>query len=367
MQISQVFVVILLAIQGPGLYGQSRQELIKDLREEWLIVDHQGYRRFEMDPAKKIFFLLDASQFKGNFLCIEDDLPFAIFINQKLVIEKEGGLAKFDLDSLASLYSMQLSVNVFQGGGITSLSSYISGPALRITASEQEIFPRKGNFFLDFSLMGALMLSVFLVFLLRNYPRLTLDYLNVSKMFLAQERDENLLAGRVTSRVNLLFYFFCSLFCALTLLVVFHLSKNQIPLGGRFPVRSTGEGFFQWMKLSVIIACFMALKLTVVIVFALLFNLRDKVSIQYHNFIRALFLAAGLLALIGTVNFLLHGQYGGLDSRWLKLGAGVMVLSAGMMYLKLLVLTRWHFFHLFSYLCTSEIIPLVILLKILLY
>ncbi len=366
MRIVQVFFVFSLVVQGYRMEAQSRQIYLKDLREEWLIVDHEGYRKFAKDPVKKIFFSFDASQFRGDFLCVEDERPFAIFINQKLVTEKTRGLVKLDLDSLRLLYSSQLSVSVFQQTGIASLSTYLLGP-LAVADTDQDIFLRKGNFFLDFSLMATLMVSVYLVFLLRTNPRLTLDYLNVSKLFSSQEREENLLTSRITSRVNLLFYFFCSLFCALTLLVVFHLSKNRIPLAGWFPIRSTGEGFFQWLKLSVIVAGLLALKLMLIILFSSLFNLRDKAPIQYFNFIRALFLAAGLIALISTLNFVLHGQYGGLDSMWLKIGAAVMVLAAGMMYLKLLALTRYHFFHLFSYLCASEIIPLVILLKILLY
>ncbi len=367
MRSTQVLIVILLAFQGLWLHAQSKQELVKDLREEWLIVDHQGYRKFAKDPVKKIFFSIDASQFKGDFLCVEDDRPFAIFIHQKLVAEKNRGLVKFNLDSLGSIYSPQLSISVFQQDGIASLSSYILGPVSPNPVFSQDIFPRKGNFFLDFSLLATLMISVYLVFLLHTNPRLTFDYLNVLKLFSTQEREENLLTNRVTSRVNLLFYFFCSLFCSFTLLVVFHLSKNLIPLASQFPIRSTGEGFFQWIKLSVMIAGLMALKLTLVVLFSSLFNLRDKAPIQYFNFIRSLFLAAGLIALISTGNFILNGQYGGLYSVWLKIGAGVMVVSAGMMYLKLLALTRYHFFHLFSYLCASEIVPLVILLKILLY
>ena len=364
---TKVLLIILFSVQGLLLNAQSKQEVIKDLREAWLIIDAQGYHQFAEDRVKKIFFSLDASQFEGDFLFVEDDAPFGIFINQKLVAEKDRGSVRFDLDSLSALYSPKLSFSVFQGGGISSLSCKVLRPASANPVFSQDLFPRKGNFFLDFSLIATLLIAVYLVFLLRTNPRLTFDYLNVAKLFSAQEREENLLASRVTSRVNLLFYLFCSLFCSLTLLIVFHLAKDLVPVAVYFPIRSTGEGFLQWIKLSVIIAGLLGLKLSIVLLFSLLFNLRDKAPIQYFNFIRALFLAVGIIALISTVNFILNGQFGGLDLIWLKIGAWVMVLSAGMMYLKLLALTRYHFFHLFSYLCASEIIPLVILLKILLY
>src|ERR1700690_1848667 len=121
--------------------------------------------------------------------------------------------------------------------------------------------------------MATLILCVYLVFLVHTNSRLTFDYLNVLKLFSVQEREENLMTGRITSRVNLLFYIYCCLFCALTLLVVFHLSKSRISLSGVFPVRSTREGFLQWIKLSAILAGLMTLKLFIVYVFSLLFNL----------------------------------------------------------------------------------------------
>jgi hypothetical protein len=360
--------IVLFAFSESILYAQTTdQELIKDLRGEWLIMNGEGFRNFDGDPVNKIFFSIDASQFKGDFLYLGDDRPFGVFINQKLAAEKDHGHIKLSLDSLSALYSAQLSISIFQAGGVRSFSSRLLGPPSPAPSFDQYPYPRRGNFFLDFSLMSTLLLSVYLIFLLRTNPRLTVDYLNVFKLFSAQEREENVLTGRITSRVNLLFYFFCSLFCSLTLLVVFHLAKDLVPMANRFPVRSTAEGFFQWIKLSVIIAILLMLKLSLVLLFSSLFNLRDKAPIQYFNFIRALFLAAGLVAMINTLNFVWNGQSGSVDSVWLKMGAGLLVLSAGMVYLKLLTLTRYHFFHLFSYLCASEIIPLVILLKVLLY
>jgi hypothetical protein len=271
------------------------------------------------------------------------------------------------VDSLRGLYSSPLLVAVFQKSGIGSLSTTLLSPVNATPDFDQNLVPRKGNFFLDFALMAALMMSVYLTILMGTNPRLTFDYLNAFKLFSVQEREENLLASRVTSRVNLLFYLFCSLFCSLTLLMVFHLANDLVPLAHHFPIRTTGEGFLQWLKLSVVIASLLILKMVIVFIFSELFHVKDAAAIQYFHFIRALILAAGLITFVSLVNFIFKGPAGGLHFILLRIGAGVLVLSAGMMYLKLMGLTRYHFFHLFSYLCASEIIPLVILLKVLLY
>jgi hypothetical protein len=260
-----------------------------------------------------------------------------------------------------------MQVCVFQKGGIQSLTTDLLLPAPAHTVVDQDPVLRKGNFFLDFALITALIVSIYLAFLMGTNPRLTFDYLNASKLFSVYEREENLLASRVTARVNLLFYLFCSLYCSLTLLVVFHLGNDLIPLARYFPIRSTGEGFLQWIKLSAVVASLLFVKMVIVFILSELFSVKDAAAIQYFQFIRALILAAGLITLISILNFIFKGQAGGLHFLLLRIGAAVLVLSAGMMYLKLLGLTRYHFFHLFSYLCASEIIPLVILLRILLY
>ncbi len=348
------------------LCAQSQQAVVKDLRDEWLITENNSYRKFDGVPSKAVFFSVDATRFKNDFLQVEDDEPFVIFINKKLVVAKERGSIRYGIDSLSALYSPLLQISIFQKGGISSLSCNMLAPSV-IRVSDEDPIPRTGNFFLDFSLMGTLIVSLYFILLLRSNPRLTLDYLNASKLFSVQEREENLLANRVASSVNLLFYLFCSLFCGLTLTAVFHFAGDLIPLAEHFPIRSIGEGFLQWSKLSMLIAGLLVLKMVIVFTFSMLFNLKDTAAIQYFNFIRVLFVVAGFIAFVSTLHLIFYGQYGSLQSFLLRTGAVVMVLSAGMMYLKLLALTRYHFFHLFSYLCASEIIPLVILLKVLLY
>lgn len=348
--------------------GQKQERLVADLRNGWQVFEDNEYRPYEGGKVRKIFFFVDAARFTGDWLRIADHSPFGIFINHQLVAARSGGSVQFRIDSLGKLYAGPIVISVYQKEGISSLSTnVVSNMPVPLEESGMDRIVRKGNFFQDFSLATTLLLSIYLVFLMGTHPRLAFDYLNASKLFSVQEREENLLASRITSRVNLLFYLFCSLFCSLILLVVFHLAGDQVPLANYFPVRSTAEGFLQWMKLSLLIALLLLCKLVIVLISAMLFKLRDTAAVQYFHFVRALFLAAGLITLISLASFVFGAQSAGLHAGLLKVGAIVLVISAAMMYLKLLGLTRYPFFHLFSYLCASEIIPLVILVKVLLY
>ena len=360
-------VIVLFTAFAQLALGQANDRVIKDLRGEWLIQEHNAYRKYDNEEVRTVYFSLEAGASKGDYLRVADDEPFGIFINQQLVAERDRGRVTLRVDSLASLYSSPMLIGIFQKNGITSLSTTRVAPVTARAVFDERLVPRKGNFFLDFALIAALLVCIYLVFLMGTNPKLTFDYLNASKLFSVQEREENLLASRVTSRVNLLFYLFCSVFLSLTLLIAFHLAGDLIPLAHQFPIRTTGEGFLQWLKLSFIMVCLLAMKMVIVFVFSELFNIKDAAAIQHFHFIRALILAAGLITVISLVNFIFKGEGAGLHYILLKMGAGVLALSAVMMYLKLLGMTRYHFFHLFSYLCASEIIPLVILLKVLLY
>jgi hypothetical protein len=65
--------------------------------------------------------------------------------------------------------------------------------------------------------------------------------------------------------------------------------------------------------------------------------------------------------------FIGHFQNPGFFNYLLWGGCAILVLSSIFLYFKLLSRTGSSLFHLFSYLCGSEIIPLMILIRVLLF
>jgi Domain of unknown function (DUF4271) len=346
--------------------AQSGEIRTLDLKDEWMVWQDNRYKKWEGEDVKAIYFTLDAIRFQGGTMEVTSRQSISIFINQMLIVTRQDGPLRLSVDSLAKRYSTPLTVSIFSESGIRTLRVHVIEQLSTAPGPDESFYTRKSNYFLDFSLSASLLLLIYLVFLFSTNARQTLDYLNVFRVFSFQEREENL-PTRITSRINILFYVFCCLFCSLTLLVTFYLGAELIPLSHAFPIRSTAEGFLQWIKLSGFIALILFVKLVIVALMAVLFNSREWTAVQHFQFVRALFLASGLVACICVLNFVFEGRNPGLYLALLKVGAGLLVLSAGIVFLKLLGLTRSHFFHLFSYLCASEIIPLVILLKLLLY
>lgn len=339
--------------------------VIENLRNKWHYFQSGTYYPLNNEKLKVIYFTVDANKYKGDYLVIKDANPYFVFINNQLVKEIKEGECRLSLDSIQAIYSSDLAFSVYQKRGINKLATTVEAPVMVSHLFDKGL--REGSYFLNFSVLACLILFAFFTALLRANPKLTLDYLNVIKIFSIQEREDDLLNSRVTSSVNLLFYLFGSLFASFTLLVLFHYGESLIAIASYFKIQSLSEGFLQWVRLSIWIAVVLICKLVLIYFVSFVFHLRDTPSIHFFNYMRLLLFTFVLIALASGLYFMFHGQSPSFYLRFLWIGIIIFMVGDLMIYFKLLVKTSFQRFHLFSYLCITEIIPLVILIRILLY
>jgi hypothetical protein len=355
-----IFVLFLLP------WASRAQDSYQDLKDQWLYNRSGELIPYNNQRTTSVFFWMNAEKEKSNFLIVEGKHPFSVFINSKLILQKRGTV-KLSIDSLSKMYSQQLFVGLYSRHGVATLKASIENK-LVIQAADQFLPAlRKGNYFLDFTIIATLLLSTCVVLLLRTNPTLTFDYLDVIKLFSFQDRDESTLTLRIASSVNLLIYLFGSFFLGLMLLISLHFMGEQVSLSKFFIIRSTLQGLWQWAVLSIIIFGLLMSKLLWIGMLSALFGFRDTVSLQFFNFVRIILISVCLLATIGTTYFILGVRQESYFYHLLTILSIVFVLGTAIMYFKLLVRMPFHFFHLFSYLCASEIIPLMILIKVFYY
>lgn len=359
------FTIFLLAIGNCWGYFDSTSTVIRDLRNDWQYLESGKYKAYTNQKTKAIYFTIDATRYKGYFISVEEENPFTVFINNKLIVGKEEGQCLLNLDSLSRLYSSSMFFGIYQRNGIGKLKATIEAPISVVQPLANTL--REQSYFLDFSILAALFLFAYFIALLNANPKLTLDYFNVTKIFSVQEREDDLLNSRVTASVNLLFYLFGSLFTAFTLLIIFHFGESLIPLALYFKIESLSGGFIQWIKLSALISLLLILKLLLIYFASFVFHLKDTSSIHFFNYMRVLLLIFTLVGIGCTVYFMIHGQRSAFYLGLLWMGVIIFILGDLMIYFKLLAKASFRGFHLFSYLCITEIIPLVILIRILLY
>ncbi|HEY6437432.1 MAG TPA: DUF4271 domain-containing protein, partial [Ignavibacteriaceae bacterium] len=222
---------------------------------------------------------------------------------------------------------------------------------------------RKSTAFSDFMISAVLILIIFLVAMIRLNPRLSSDYFSVTKIFSLRESDDDVFYYRLTS-TNILFYLFASMTLAVYLMVIGQFIEFKI--GSSI---SSAGGYalllFSWLQVSLIILIFLFIKMLIIYGISTMFGFREMAGFHFFNFIRLILVIVGLLTLILIFYYILHGQskvfYGLLQSilSWV-LGGWIVLL-----FLKLINRVSYSVFHLFSYICATEIIPFLIIVKIL--
>lgn len=360
-----IFAIFLLAVGNCWAYSDSPSTVIKELRSDWQYIESGKYKAFTNQKTKVVYFAIEATKYKGYYISIEEESPFSVFVNNKLIAGKDGGQCLLSLDSLSKLYSSSMFFGIYQRSGIGKLKTTIQAPV-----SVEQPFAnilREQSYFLNFSILAALFLFAYFIALLNANPKLTLDYFNMAKILSVHEREDDLLNSRVTASVNLLFYLFGSLFASFILLIIFHFGESLIPSSLHFKITSVASGFFQWIKLSMLISGLLILKLLLIYFASFVFHLKDTPSVHFFNYMRVLLLIFTLVGLGCTIYFMIHGQRPTFYLGLLWLSVIIFILGDLMIYFKLLVKASFRGFHLFSYLCITEIIPLVILIRVLLY
>jgi hypothetical protein len=339
--------------------------VVKDLRAGWMTHAENTYRLMGLTPAmdvQTIYFDLNAAAFKGQYLSIVSRDTWDLFVNGKLI--DSGQQRLLSIDSLSLLYSPSLFLGIQSNEGIYTLITQVVSPQASVGATARTILARPPTFFRDYAILVSFFLLFFLLILYRTNAQLTLDYFSFAKIFSVQERNENLLASRITSSVNMLFYLFCALLTGFLLSAVFYFADAYFSVAKFTVIDSLGSAFIVWLKLSLLILSLLASKLVIVLLFSSLFNFRDTVSFQFFNFLRFVLFTAVMMSVLSLLYFAIKGGQA-LFYRQLIIMA-LVLLSAGsvMVLIKLLARAPFSLFHLFSYLCASEIIPLVIIIKI---
>ena len=361
----RLIVVAALLLFSQKLGAQPDESVvIKDLKPEWKILSNNQYVEYDQSTfIPTVYFIIDATLLGGSTLKIESEKFFSVFINGKLIESQTIGVLLYDIDSLASLYSSPLNVGVRRQN--VTLSTKLVIKKGRVEGAD--LLLRKGQFFLDFAVLAFIFILIYFVALLRTNPKLTFDYLNFARLFSVQEHEENAMALRIRSSANLLYYVFASLLAALQLMVIFHFASTESGLANIFQGNSLKESIYQWVELSIIILGILFAKLILTTAFSYLFKSTEVAALQFFNFIRLIIFISGIISLLLIFYFINKV----IDPIWyynlFYIMATIFIFWEIIVFLKLMARIHFHFFHLFFYLCASEFIPLVILLKVVFY
>jgi len=353
-------ILLLLFYFSTGCGWAQAVEKIIDIKDKWKVTKGDRLEDYHGQPVRSIHLLIN-DQFKGGTLVIKAPDEFALFINGQLQHRTKFQL-RLNVDSLLKLQPDDILLSIFQQDNVKTLQTDL----IYKGQFDNENLIRQSSWFNDFVILSSLILFGFFVILFRTNTRLASDYLNAVKILSFQEREEAIVTGRIGSSVNILFFVFISLLSGLLLIIIFNLGAPVLHFSSTVTIGSVTEYFIGWLLFSFVIFIFLIGKLLLIWCLSALFGYKGVVRFQFFNFIRSLYLVFVVMSLVLLGYFMVGIKNPDFFYFMLASAGGFMILSSLFLYFKLMTRISSAVFHLFFYLCGSEIIPMMILIKVLL-
>jgi hypothetical protein len=362
-----IFLVATGLLLITSLMAQKKFFIEKDFRTEWMTYKDDKYVPISEDNSyigNTVYFNFIPGQFKGGSLVLKSSRPFFIFFNGKLSGEYRGQVS-FNIDSVAGIYFTRSLLVAIHQKSINSrdLKTWMLSERKETSGFAPPVRP--STYFKDFVIVAGLVIIIVFLVISRLNPKLASDYFSVIRVFSLREGDDAQSNARLTGSTNIQFYISCSLLLGFYLMIIFHHLPGEYALPLYFQGHSFGAVVWQWIRLSTVILGAFFLKILFIFLLTRLFGLRGMARIHFFNWVRLLLIVFGGSSVILFIYFILRGQSPGFFAVFLSLVVATLTAWVAVAFLKLNGKSEHSMFHLFSYICATEIIPLLITIKVL--
>jgi hypothetical protein len=346
--------------------GQGQLIVKEQLQSRWQMAEGDTYQQF--DAAKNpttIYFNFKPAVYSKDYLVLKANQPFSVLLNNVLVADGVVAL-NMPIDSLAKAYATQeFFFAIHSKIPVTeiNLSTHIHAAVLIGAGKPDENYLRSHTPFRDFSVTAVLLLVIFFVIIIRLNPGLSSDLFSIRKVFSFRENEDDHHYYRVTS-ATILFYVFTSALLSFYLLVI---AKFVIvtSLTASLADASYWMMFFIWVRLSLYLVFLLFIKITLVYLISTLFGVRTIAGYHFFNFVRMLLITLCILTVVLVVYYIPHGQRTGFYQFLYTVIPWILGSWIVLGFFKLASRIHHSAFHLFSYICITELLPFLLILKVL--
>lgn len=365
------------AIQHPVEHYQ----VIEDLEEKWQVYDtdydsYIPYLQGIHGNTEALHIQLDLNNYKGYHLRITTPVQAYLFVqaqlNRKL---SEGQVVVLSIDSLKKKYPQSLLLfTLYNNLGHTtkplvSIVNYIE-PQSVSGAQEASVLPLKPRVkseLLNFAIIAAIIILSLFAFLWNYHPNAFRSYYNIRPALSLAIKEDTVLVSRPLSRISMLFILNHSLLLAF-LYILIQKSSEKALLNDRFlqSVASFGDLFYYFTGLSLAIFFLLIGKYFFLFLLGNLFNLSNVVYIHFYKYLLFSRLFYSIIVPLLFIIYLTFPTFVSTASQ------DLIYIIIVFNFLRLLIinfalnkLTSVKNLYLFSYLCATELTPLLIGIKVL--
>jgi hypothetical protein len=194
---------------------------------------------------------------------------------------------------------------------------------------------------------------------------LSQSYFSVKRLFSSLDIDDTQQYTRVISGSNILLFIFISLLISLYLTIVFQFTIDQFDIAWTFNATSFWGAVEQWMKLTLFLLLAFVIKILAVFVMSRIFDLKELLGFQIFNWVRIMLVAFGILSIFLITFFLSRGVGNSVYLGFFWAITFVLIIWLLILFARVARRLDYPMFHIISYLCATEIIPLLITVKLL--
>ncbi len=376
---SRVLVWLLLVSWSLSATAQDRSEWVpvKDLKHRWLTVNRTGEQYIPYVNGRSLNYpvlgiIINRSESAGLTLTACVPQGASVFINNMIVHRAQAETCLvYDADSLFSEYGKSsLFISFFKKNldpstittvlttrqPISSLDGPVN-PIIQITQRSQDQFA-------DFFVVAILLVASFYAFLINRYPKGHKDFFNFSKAFSLTLKEEKVLTQRNMGTANILFFILYGLTIALVIMLFWRVFGGIPDMFEFISLNTFRSSLVGWLVLSFVAFCVVELKYLLIRVLSSLLNVGKIAQIHFFDFVRIGLIFISITLLAATALYLSEMEDQLAFTVLLYLFVTLLGIRIVILLFKLIGDASFRKIHLISYLCTTEILPLLIGIRI---
>jgi len=345
---------------------------IRDLSNDWRMQSSDNriipLVNTESFSGHTLYIPVPLNEYRGNLLHIYSEEEVSLFADGKLLSIFSGdrwlpidSLYRSHGDSVIyTLYNRPLHPFTIETK-IYRLADSVT--ALRIRSEQVIIESNEAKGLKNVLVASMLVVLAFATIMYYYYPRLTVEFFKLSRAVSFRELDENLMKTRPLSIVNIFFYFLESMLAAWVLFLLVQYAEYDLRFR-LFHFTGFWNGMFVWGKMVAVIFVLLLLKYMVVWSFRNLFRISGFLNNHFYNYIRlGLLIYLGMALILFVIVFTAGVNDPGFYRGWLVVLLVLFGLRMVFIFFKLMNESSHTILHLFSYLCATELIPLLLVLS----
>lgn len=349
---------------------------IKDLKDDWKVYSEEEnalvpYIESLNPKSKNIYVVIFPDEYRENGILLSFENESALFINNKLVYNtSEPGSIVLSIDSLAGIYGRErLLMSLYSDDGIhhvkTSIVSFSGkNPSLLSKIDHLSILPLDRGPIWDFIKIGMIIILILYVVLVNIGSRVFNDYYNIINSFIRASTDEFLNRSKKITRIDLVFIIVLAIILSFFIVIIiyqFGLHDNKHTL------TTVGSLFIKWLWLFLFLLGWYMLRFILISISSDLFKMREVGTIHTFEFLRITnFYSLLIFILLIMSLFVIQISLDLCSSIIVYSIVIISIIRAVILYLKFLNSSNYTKLYLFAYLCSAELLPVIVGLKFLL-